>query len=409
MGITLSVLKAGNKMTIAKGVEKESAITRDEDRCSECLLCVSVCPFDAINVDEEGAPDIVTEECQLCGICGGVCPSGAIELEYYDVDSLLDYVKQEKERIGTENLIVACRGSYPLSQEIEVILDDFGLNFSNFVNIRLPCVGRVPPDFYVGAISSGIEQVVTIKCDEDFCRFEDGSAINTRWSSLLSKLLDQFGYENNVVTMFRNPMKAVYETADCVGCQKCEYICPYDAVEAKDLATPNIDFDECVGCGACSIFCSEFAIQVEGYEHETLRTKLQDYKEMAEEMKPEDNPVLVFTCQWSEYSNLDEEEAFIRDNVAVMEIPCFTSLDPTLVIDALESFDGVLVAACPDDDCKTEEGRDVARRNAQILKRILKRLDIEGEFEVFETNPRDIGRFDSKIDSFTSKIASQGD
>lgn len=398
-------------MAIAKEIEKEDAITRDEDKCSECLLCVSVCPFDAIDVDEEEAPDIDPEECQLCGICGGVCPSGAIELEYYDVNSLLDYVEQEMKRTGTENLVVACRGSYPLSQEMEDILKDFGVNLEDYVNIRLPCVGRVPPDFYVGAISSGVENVVTIKCDEDFCRFEDGSAINTRWFSLLSKLLDQFGYEDNVVTIFRNPMKAVYETADCVGCQKCEYICPYDAVEAKDLATPNIDFDECVGCGACSLLCTEFAIQVEGYEHEELRERLQNYKERAEEMKPEKNPVLVFSCQWSEYLNLDkldEENAFIRDNVAVMEIPCFTSLDPTLVINALESFDGVLVAACPDDDCKTEEGRDVARRNAQILERILKRLGVGGEFEVFETNPRDIGRFDSKLDSFISKVASRG-
>ncbi len=396
----------GRKLSVAEQVEKESPVRRDEDRCSECLLCVSACPFEAISVDEEGAPNIDTEECMVCGICGGVCPSKAIEIDYYNIDSLLDYVEQEREEKETDNLIVACRGSYPLSKDIEEIMDQYNIDFDDFVDIRLPCLGRMDPEFYVGALSDGIERVVMLKCDEEFCRFEDGSAINTRWSALLSQLLDQFGYDENALTVLRNPMKAVYETTDCVGCQKCEYICPFDAVEAEGLATPEIDFEACEGCGACSILCSEFAIQVEGYEHETLRSDLQEFKKKAEEKKPEQSPVLVFSCQWAEFSNLDNpENGFITDDVAVVEIPCYTSLDPTLVIDALESFDGVMVAACADDDCKMEEGRDIADRNSLVLEKTLDKLGMGDRFEVFYTSPREIGKFKSKIDSFTSKIA----
>ncbi len=392
--------------TKEKTALKEEPLRRDEDLCSECLLCVNVCPFDAISVDEEGAPDIDIEECQFCGICAGICPSGALDIDYYDHDALVDYVEQQMQNQDTSNLVVACRGSDPVTKEMKDILADYKVDMEDFVNIRLPCVGRLDPEFYIKALAAGVEKVLVIKCDEDFCRFEDGSAINTRWFTMMSELLDQFEFEDNTLTILRNPMKAVYETADCVGCQKCEYICPYDAVEAQDLATPNIDFDACEGCGACFILCSEFAIQVEGYEHDTLRSKVQEYKEAVEE-KGEEDTVLVFCCQWAEYLNLDvAEDGFIRDNVAVIEIPCFTGLDPSLVIDALKSFDGVMVAYCPDDDCKREEGRDVADRNALALVKTLENLEMDDRLEMFETSPRMIGKFDSKLDEFISDLSS---
>lgn len=389
---------------------EEEPLRRDEDLCSECLLCASACPFDAISVDEEGAPDIDLEECQLCGICAGICPSGSLEIDYYNYESLIDYVNQEIENPDTENLVVACRGSYPLTKDLSEILDEQEVEMDDFVNVRLPCVGRLDPEFYVGALKAGVDKVLVLKCDEDFCRFEDGSAINTRWVTMMSGLLSQFGFDDDAITILRNPMKAIYETADCVGCQKCEYICPYDAVEAEDLATPDIDSDACEGCGACSVLCSEFAIQIEGYEHENLRSKLQDYKNEAENLNDE-NTVFVFCCQWSDYLNLDiAEEGFIRDNVAVMEIPCFTALDPTLVIEALRSFDGVMVAYCSDEDCKREDGREVAERNALALKKVLERLGMSERLEMFETSPREVERFDSKLDDFISNLSSaQGD
>ncbi|KXB05713.1 hypothetical protein AKJ51_04865 [candidate division MSBL1 archaeon SCGC-AAA382A20] len=402
-------MKARVSLNSREGISEEP-IRRDEDLCSECLLCSSVCPFDAISVTEEGEPEIDISDCQLCGICAGVCPSGSIEIDYYNYESLIEYVQEEMEEKDTKNLVLACRGSYPLTRDMHEILKNYEVDFDEFVNVRLPCVGRVDPEFYIGALDSGIDEIVVLKCDEDFCRFEDGSAINTRWLALLSDLLSQFGYEDNI-TIFRNPMKAVYETADCVGCQKCEFICPYDAVEAQDLATPDIDFDECEGCGACSILCSEFAIQIEGHEHDVVYSKLQEYKEKVEKAESEKNTVLVFCCQWADFLNLDNAESgFIRDNVAVVEIPCFTGLDPTFVIDALESFDGVMVAHCSDEDCRQEEGRKIADRNSLILKRTLERLGLDERFETFETSPREAGRFDSELDSFISKLSSnEGD
>ncbi len=50
----------------------------DEDLCSGCRLCVSLCPFTAITYnDEKGISEINDALCKGCGTCVSACPSGA--------------------------------------------------------------------------------------------------------------------------------------------------------------------------------------------------------------------------------------------------------------------------------------------------------------------------------------------
>ncbi len=52
----------------------------DEDICAGCKICISVCPFDAIEFDEEKGVSRVEETlCKGCGTCVSVCPSGAAD------------------------------------------------------------------------------------------------------------------------------------------------------------------------------------------------------------------------------------------------------------------------------------------------------------------------------------------
>jgi heterodisulfide reductase subunit A len=51
----------------------------DEAACSGCKTCVSLCPFTAIEFDEERKKATVNEViCKGCGTCVGACPSAAI-------------------------------------------------------------------------------------------------------------------------------------------------------------------------------------------------------------------------------------------------------------------------------------------------------------------------------------------
>jgi coenzyme F420-reducing hydrogenase delta subunit/ferredoxin len=281
------------------------------------------------------------------------------------------------------------------------------LKVENYVPLRLPCSGRVPTEFVFKALKAGIKNVVSIQCEDGFCRFKEGTKINARRMMLGKALLEQLGFSDDALRVVRYSRKAVYETAKCVGCDKCVFICPYSAIEAEEFATPKIDYDACVGCGACALVCPHFAIEVKGFEFENV---LKRYGESAAKLKKEGKfpLVLAFCCQWSEFTALDDPKSLILKKKAItMEIPCFKALDPVHVIQALHSgFDGVMAVVCSEEDCKLEEGKETAKRNMDVLRDALKKMNLIERFELFTVSPRCVGEFNQKLDAFTKKIAS---
>ncbi len=390
-------------------IQEAVAIKLNEDYCSKCKLCCTVCPFEAISLDANtGKIEIDAEKCQLCGICASTCPSLAIELAYYDEKALINHVREQMEAFGTKTLVVMCRGSSPPSGEILDVLKE--QNVKEFIPVRVPCVGRLSPTFDLKALSLGINRIVAIQCDHNSCRYKRGSEINIRRVQLLKAVLEQFGPKGETLTIIEHPLKAVYATDKCVGCDKCEFICPYGAIEAQSFATPQVSLEACKGCGACAIVCPHMAIQLQGFEYEPSSQAIKEYGVEARELKARGvSPiVLVFCCQWAEFRTLDYiKNGFIRPNVIVAQIPCFNALDPVHVLEALLSgFDGVLAVVCRDEDCKLSEGRGTAEDNLLALERTLERLNLRERFEVFKTSPRYLGSFDPKLDSFILEISS---
>jgi heterodisulfide reductase subunit A len=72
----------------------------DEDLCSGCSICVSVCPFNARELDKEKMVVKVTEAlCQGCGSCSAACPSGAAQqrnLIDRQIEQMVESVLEEK-------------------------------------------------------------------------------------------------------------------------------------------------------------------------------------------------------------------------------------------------------------------------------------------------------------------------
>jgi coenzyme F420-reducing hydrogenase delta subunit/formate hydrogenlyase subunit 6/NADH:ubiquinone oxidoreductase subunit I len=390
-------------------IEEATAIELNEDYCSRCKLCCSVCPFEAVSFDPNmDRVSVDIEGCQLCGQCASTCPAHAIVLAYYDEKSLIEHIEEEMSTSGARNLVIMCRGSSPPSGEIWQILQE--QDVKSHVPVRVPCVGRLSTEFYLQALSRGINKIITVQCDEKFCRFKRGSELNLRRVQLLKIMLEQLGYGKDKLVVIENPLQALYDTEKCVGCDKCEFICPYDAIEAQSLATPQIDYGLCKGCGACALVCPHSAIQLRGFEYEPLSQTIQEYKAEAERLRARGvSPIiLVFCCQWAEFSALDNAKVNpVTENAMIVEIPCFNSLDPVHVLDALLSgFDGVLAVVCRDGDCKLEEGRGITEGNILALEGMLHKLNLKDKFEVFKTSPRYMGSFDSKLNSFISKISS---
>lgn len=65
----------------------------DHVSCSRCQQCVSVCPYNAISVDEHGDVQVDVITCHGCGMCTAACRSHSITLRYYrdaQFDNLID-------------------------------------------------------------------------------------------------------------------------------------------------------------------------------------------------------------------------------------------------------------------------------------------------------------------------------
>ena len=384
-----------------------AAVTINQDLCSKCCICHSICPYEAIKRDlATGKVEIDLQKCQVCGICYSACPSMAIEIKYYDYDSLVKLAKEMNEKCESNALVLMCRGNSPSTREVQEILEKEGVELKDYIPLRLPCAGRVPSQFVFKVLSAGIKRVVSIQCEDKYCRYKEGTKIGNRRMTLGRAMLEQFGLSKDAFKVIRYSRKVIYDTSKCVGCDKCVFICPYKAIEAEPFATPNVLLDDCMGCGACALVCPHQAIEVKGFEFEAV---LKRYTEAARKLKVQCKgpAILVFVCQWSEFSVLDQpEKELLNKNALTLEIPCFKSLDPVHVVNALQNgFDGVIAVVCAPEDCRLEEGKETPERNVTVLKNALKKMGLLNRFELFYASPRCTGDFSQKLEEFCGNIA----
>ena len=384
-----------------------AAVKINQDLCSRCSVCYSMCPFEAITRDTETCKvEIDNKKCQVCGICYSACPVTAIEMAYYDYNHLIDYVNCERKTVKADTLVMMCRGNSPSTDEIGDVLEAQGLHVKNYIPLRVPCAGRIPTDFIFNVLNSGVKNIVSVQCEDAFCRMKEGTKIETRRLMLSKAVLQQLGYGENAVAVVKYSRKAAHVTEECVGCDKCVFICPYNAITAQSFANPSIDMEKCTGCGACQLVCPHDAIQVKGFAFNDVMDRFGNAVTKLKAQKNEP-AVLVFGCQWSEYAGLDDPDSVLKGkNALVLEVPCFKSMDPVHIVNALRSgFDGVMGVVCSADDCKLQQGRDVAERQLGVLKDYLKKMNLIDRFEYLELSPRCQGEFKPKFEAFYSKIA----
>lgn len=389
------------------GMKEEclAAVKIDQDLCSRCKVCYSLCPFDAIGQSaEDNRIRIDIQKCQVCGICYSACPVSAIEMAYYTVEDLMEQVLARVREDKARTLVVMCRGNSLSRGELEELLVEQGLESKDYVQLRVPCAGRIPTDLLFSALQSGVQNILSVQCQDGFCRMKEGTAIETRRLLLGKAVAQQLGYPEDTFKVVKYSRKAVWINDECVGCDKCVFVCPYEAIIAEPFSSPTVVQEKCVGCGACQMVCPHSAIQVKGFEFERVLTS---YCDAAAKMKADGRrAVLVLSCQWSEFSALDDPEALRGKNAMVLEVPCIKGLDPVHVVKAFQrGFDGVMAIVCPEKDCKLQKGRDTAERQVEVLRKYLKALKLQDRFEIHELSPRCEGEFVSKFDAFREKVA----
>jgi heterodisulfide reductase subunit A len=94
-------------------------------------------------------------------------------------------------------------------------------------------------------------------------------------SGAASKVLGLFSHEE----LERDPTVAVVDEAGCAGCFHCERVCPYGAVERKDIknregvvlkVVASVNKGVCQGCGTCQATCPSKKVELQGFTDEQM-------------------------------------------------------------------------------------------------------------------------------------------
>jgi coenzyme F420-reducing hydrogenase delta subunit/MinD superfamily P-loop ATPase len=350
-------------------------IRLDPDRCGQCRICSTVCPFDAITLSP-GATSVKIDldKCQLCGICYSVCPAGAIESAYYDFASLVRDVQSSVRANGFKSIALTCRGSTPTAEELVDILGS-----EDFVPICLPCVGRTPTEFFLKALDLGIERIAVIPCPDGHCRFEEGNRIIRSRVLLLQELLRGLGYGPDVLTLRQaEGTVAVVNEELCSGCGTCIGVCPYEAISADDrsgkvLPVARIDPALCQGCGACAAACPSKAIEMSRQGSGQILSQIE--AALAAKREAGGTRVLGFRCNWCDLGDVElpyDQLHCSGPDIEVIRVPCVGRIDPLYVLwGFLNGADGVFLGGCSPDDCRYVSGSHHAEERTAKLKQLL--------------------------------------
>ena len=89
-GQVLSALVPGRKLEL-------EVITAEIDgnACSECMICVGLCPYKAITIDKEKKVAVVNAVlCRGCGTCVAACPSGASRGKHFTAQQIFTEIEE---------------------------------------------------------------------------------------------------------------------------------------------------------------------------------------------------------------------------------------------------------------------------------------------------------------------------
>lgn len=78
--IGATIFEAGNAAKYNTGSWRSLRPVRDEEKCTQCLICFMFCPDSSIPVENDEITDFDLDHCKGCGICAEECPFDAIAM-----------------------------------------------------------------------------------------------------------------------------------------------------------------------------------------------------------------------------------------------------------------------------------------------------------------------------------------
>jgi NADPH-dependent glutamate synthase beta subunit-like oxidoreductase/coenzyme F420-reducing hydrogenase delta subunit len=183
----------------------------------------------------------------------------------------------------------------------------------------------------------------------------------------------------------------------CLACGNCVFYCPYDAAKLESLGGINFDLAACKGCGLCVVMCPAMALELENWEKEHI-SRLID--KLSSEMKSP--KILVFRCQWTVLPPPRKEYAV---DTRFIDLPCAARVDACHILEAFQKgIDGVMIVACPEEDCHRVRGSRETQHSVARLKERLGQIGLEERLHFCTVSPRQPMEMDSELAQFSEKM-----
>ncbi len=172
----------------------------------------------------------------------------------------------------------------------------------------------------------------------------------------------------------------------CTICLTCLRSCPHQAIgwTHRIFIHPLA----CQRCGICASECPMDAIQISGYSDQEVEAKLAVMQPRWQRSESNQPKVVIFGCQRSAGVAWEEVQGSgfkVPGDVEFISLPCAGKLDPDQVLKALVmGADGVLVLACPEENCQSIHGNTYARGRIQEVQEVVAEAGLNPERIRFE-------------------------
>ena len=204
--------------------------------------------------------------------------------------------------------------------------------------------------------------------------------------------------------------KAVVDEDVCVGCGACASACPFEAITWGDFGLPVVNVEACTGCGICAATCPVAAMQLRLFRDEQVLPAIEGLLKPTKWLEDRDEPVIVaFACEGAAgYAAEIAGQLGMKmpENIRVLKVPCSGRLDALHLMKAFnQGADGVVIFACPEDQCHYIDGSKKAEERVAYLKKSLDVLGIGGErLDIYNVNSCEPDLFVALATSFAEKI-----
>ena len=151
----------------------------NEDDCIGCNLCVKVCPYGAIKLEDtvEGKiAQVIPAACKGCGVCDAVCPTSALSLNHFTDQQIFSQIEAAYsvpiEKSKPRILAILCHWcGYAGADLAGVSRIQYAANIRP---IRVMCAGRIHPKFIYDAFLKGMDAVLAVGCHPADCHYISG-------------------------------------------------------------------------------------------------------------------------------------------------------------------------------------------------------------------------------------------